>query len=203
MPFPKKYLYHDPKLNKLHTMYRQTKTNKSRRDQYSTHFRYKRYIHSWRFGYIDLIDQTQQKSIVCPSGFTWGQGWGVLNKCWTGYKIAKNLEQSLEKMKSFAKKIQNIQYDLGLKSTDFSHIGLPGDILVLYDKPPKSRNHLQGQIGVEIENNREKEKKNRQNSVDWEGEQSEEDEDEEPKKEEVNTEEELQDIWLKDTITKD
>jgi len=200
MPYPKKYLYHDPKLNKLHTMYRQTKTNKSRRDQYSTHFRYKRYIHSWRFGYIDLIDQTQQRTIVCPSGFTWGQGWGVLNKCWTGYKIAKNLEQSLENMKSFAKKIQNIQYDLGLKSTDFSHIGLPGDVLVLYDKPPKSKSGLQGQIGVEIENDREEKDKEKKKDTDVTSDNEEKIPDNE---EEVNTEEELQDIWLKDTITKD
>ena len=181
-------------------MYRQTKTNKSRRDQYSTHFRYKRYIHSWRFGYIDLIDQTQQRTIVCPSGFTWGQGWGVLNKCWTGYKIAKNLEQSLENMKSFAKKIQNIQYDLGLKSTDFSHIGLPGDVLVLYDKPPKSKSGLQGQIGVEIENDREEKDKEKKKDTDVTSDNEEKIPDNE---EEVNTEEELQDIWLKDTITKD
>ena len=189
MPFPRRYIYNDPSTKNIQIKHYQTKTIKSRKDAYSTQFRYKRYIYSWRFGYVDLIDQAQQKTIICPSGYTWGQGWGVLNKCWTGYKIAKVKEQSTENMLSFAKKIQDIQYDLGIKKTDFSHIGLPGELLVLYDKPHKEK-RLPGQLGVEVEKEEE----------DTDADITSDNEEKIPHKEEVNTEEELQDIWLKDTI---
>jgi hypothetical protein len=189
MPFPKKYSSSSPYKNKLKVIYeKRNKFHKSRRDKFSNPFQYRRYVESWRFGYIDLLNQAQQKSIICPSGFTWGQGWGVLNKCWVGYKIAKNLEKSLENMKGFAKKIQSVQYDLGIAKTDFSHIGLPGEVLILYDKPRKGSlsDNTHAQVGVEIEFDR-KEKD------EW---------DVEILEEEINTEQVLKDIWLKDTNTK-
>lgn len=224
MPYPRKYkIVHSPDTRELgtlqnkkkgtgyHEYFIQSSYYKSRKDKQSLRLPYKRYIYSWRFGYVDLIDQTQQKSIICPSGFTWGQGWGVLNKCWIGYKIAKNLEQSIENMKSFAKKIQDIQYDLGLTTSDFSHLGLPGDVLVLYDKPPNQGHITSGthpQVGTEIITKKEKKKKKAESE--GEGEvpppvdedvPAADEEIPEPDEEEINSEEYLKDLWLVDSIS--
>jgi len=47
-----------------------------------------------------------------------GQTWGALKKAWKAYKIAK-VQNDKEKMKEYAKRIQTLQKDLGLKQSKF------------------------------------------------------------------------------------
>lgn len=90
-------------------------------------------IHSKRFGYMDSYTDKEQSQLICPSGFSFKQGIGKLYKLWWSYRFNKRRED-FEKMMSAAKKIQEVQKDLGLKTTSFPHLGLYGDILMLYEK---------------------------------------------------------------------
>ena len=90
-------------------------------------------IYSKRFGYIDVYNRREQNYLMCPSGFSFTQGMGKLYKLWRGYSIAKAKENDIERARGFAKDIQKVQEDLGLKTTSFPHLGLYGDIFMLYE----------------------------------------------------------------------
>lgn len=70
----------------------------------------------------------------CPSGYTRGQGWGLLHKAWIGYKRALNPRngESFQDRLRWAVTIQNVQTDLGLQRTSFPTLGLHGDCLFTY-----------------------------------------------------------------------
>jgi len=63
--------------------------------------------------------------IVLNSGYSLGEAYGNLRKCWKGYIIAKN-DGDEEKMVHYAEGIQKFQCELGLDVEDFSHLGLCG-----------------------------------------------------------------------------
>jgi len=48
-----------------------------------------------------------------------GQKSEALKKAWRGFKIAKRESDEI-KMKEYARKIRNLQNDLGIKQTEFS-----------------------------------------------------------------------------------
>jgi|SRR5689334_21023535 len=76
---------------------------------------------------------THDDYIPTPSGFTRGQGWGLLNKAWLGLKIANDREGYFERL-AWAITIQNVQTDLGIKRMSFPQLGLFGDFIFMYDK---------------------------------------------------------------------
>lgn len=55
--------------------------------------------------------------------FTKGQTWGALRKAWKGYRIAK-VQGDRVKMEEYAKKIQTLQGELGVKQASFPELGL-------------------------------------------------------------------------------
>ena len=72
----------------------------------------------------------------CPSGYTRGQGWGLLHKAWIGFKRANNPRngESLQDKLYWASMIQAIQTDLGIARSSFPQLSLLGDLVFLYDK---------------------------------------------------------------------
>ena len=72
----------------------------------------------------------------CRSGYTRGQGWGLLHKAWIGFKRANNPRngESFQDRLRWAIRIQDVQTDLGLQRTSFPNLGLLGDYIFLYDK---------------------------------------------------------------------
>jgi hypothetical protein len=60
---------------------------------------------------------------LAPSGYTRGQGWGLLYKAWIGYKRALNPRngESFQDRLRWAVTIQNIQSDLGLQRAIISN----------------------------------------------------------------------------------
>lgn len=92
---------------------------------------------SKHFGFLDLYNRKEQQQLTCPSGYTISQCFNVLRKLWYGYHKARGDDKDIEKMKKYAKAIQNVQKDMGIKTTSFPHLGLYGDQLVLNDKEKK------------------------------------------------------------------
>jgi hypothetical protein len=56
--------------------------------------------------------------IVLKSGYSLGEAYGNLRKCWLGYKIAKS-QGDEDKMNYYGKGIQKYQCELGLEVEDF------------------------------------------------------------------------------------
>ena len=56
----------------------------------------------------------------------------ALHRLWFAYKSSKS-EANIEKMEHYARAIQEVQEDIGLKTTSFPHLGIYGDQLTLYD----------------------------------------------------------------------
>src|SRR6266487_1384647 len=94
----------------------------------------KKSLHSSRFGFLDLYSRKEQQGLICPSGYSISQCFNVLGKMWYGYHRARTRENSLEKMIKYAKAIQKVQEDMGIKTTSFPHLGIYGDVLILNDK---------------------------------------------------------------------
>jgi hypothetical protein len=97
----------------------------------------KKPLYSSRFGFLDLYDRKEQQGLKCPSGYSIGQCFNVMSKMWIGYHIAMSGAdgcRSFEKMKKYAKAIQDVQKDMGIPTTSFPHLGLYGDVLVLNNK---------------------------------------------------------------------
>jgi hypothetical protein len=93
----------------------------------------KQSIYSTRFGFLDLYSGKEQKELICPSGYNIKQCFGVMQKLWHGYYKARR-DENLESVKKYAKAIQGVQEDMGIKTTSFPHLGLYGDVLVLHNK---------------------------------------------------------------------
>jgi hypothetical protein len=95
----------------------------------------KKSLYSTRFGFLDLYNRKEQHNdLICPSGYSVGQCFGVMRKLWYGYHKARTQEKDIRKMEKYARAIQNVQKDMGIKTTSFPHLGLYGDLLILRDK---------------------------------------------------------------------
>ena len=105
---------------------------------------------SKRFGYLDTYTYNERKLLICPSGYTFGQGMHAVHRLWFAYKNSKS-EANIDKMEHYARAIQEVQEDMGLKTTSFPHLGIFGDVLVF-------RDHKTGQLGEEIDHSELKEK---------------------------------------------
>jgi hypothetical protein len=113
---------------------------------------------SKRFGYLDSYTTAERRLLVCPSGYTFPQGMNKLNKVWWGYLRSKN-ENNIERMEHYARQIQDVQEDLGLKTTSFPHLGIYGDQLTLYDHS-MSRKDSPPKVSVYIDHIQELEEQN-------------------------------------------
>jgi len=91
-------------------------------------------LYSTRFGLLDLYNRKEQQTVKCPSGYTIGQCFNIMRKMWFAYHKSRDSDKDIEKMKKYAKAIQEVQEDLGIKTTSFPHLGLYGDVLVLNNK---------------------------------------------------------------------
>jgi hypothetical protein len=93
----------------------------------------KKSIRSSRFGFLDLYNRREQQELICPSGYSISQCFNVLRKTWYGYRRALG-ETDLGKMEKYAKAIQSVQNDMGIKITSFPHLGIYGDQFTLNNK---------------------------------------------------------------------
>jgi hypothetical protein len=91
-------------------------------------------IYSKKFGFLDLYNRKELQDLICPSGYSISQCFNVLRKMWYGYHKARHDEKNYEGMVKYAKAIQDVQKDMGIKTTSFPHLGLYGDVLILNDK---------------------------------------------------------------------
>ena len=91
-------------------------------------------IWSSRFGLLDLYNRKEQQELKCPSGYSLSQCFNVLSKLWHGYHRARLDENNIEKMEKYARAIQDVQKDMGIKTTSFPHLGIYGDVFILNNK---------------------------------------------------------------------
>jgi hypothetical protein len=91
-------------------------------------------IYSTRFGFLDLYNRKEQQELICPSGYSISQCFNVLRKLWYAYRRAIGTDNDIDKMEKYAKAIQDVQIDMGIKTASFPHLGLYGDVLILNDK---------------------------------------------------------------------
>jgi hypothetical protein len=91
-------------------------------------------IHSTRFGFLDLYNRKEQQELICPSGYSISQCFNVLRKLWYAYRRAIGTDKDIDKMQKYARAIQDVQIDMGIKTSSFPHLGLYGDVLILNDK---------------------------------------------------------------------
>jgi hypothetical protein len=61
---------------------------------------------SKRFGYLDAYTYNERKLLICPSGYTFGQGMNALHKLWFAYRNSKS-ESNIAKMERYAKAIED------------------------------------------------------------------------------------------------
>ena len=91
-------------------------------------------IWSSRFGLLDLYNRKEQQELKCPSGYSLSQCFNVLSKLWHGYHRARTGNEGIEKMEKYARAIQDVQKDMGIKTTSFPHLGIYGDVFILNNK---------------------------------------------------------------------
>jgi hypothetical protein len=94
----------------------------------------KKSIWSSRFGFLELYNRKEQQQLICPSGYSISQCFNVLAKLWNGYHRARLENEGIERMEKYAKAIQDVQKDMGIKTTSFPHLGLYGDVFVLNNR---------------------------------------------------------------------
>ena len=94
----------------------------------------KKPLWSNRFGFLELYNRREQQDIKCPSGYSIGQCFNMMRKMWHGYHRARLDNEGIEKMTKYAKAIQDVQKDLGIKTTSFPHLKLYGDQFILNNK---------------------------------------------------------------------
>ena len=93
----------------------------------------KKAIWSNRFGLLELYNRKEQQELKCPSGYSISQCFNIMRKMWWAYKGALQ-QQNLEKMEKYAKAIQAVQKDMGIKTASFPHLRLYGDVFILNNK---------------------------------------------------------------------
>ncbi|HJT49574.1 MAG TPA: hypothetical protein VJ729_15425 [Nitrososphaeraceae archaeon] len=63
------------------------------------------------------------RSRMVDSGFFENETWGALHKAWKGYVIAINKNER-DKTERYARIIQELQHDLGLRISSFPNVGI-------------------------------------------------------------------------------
>lgn len=94
----------------------------------------KKSIWSNRFGLLELYSRKEQQELKCPSGYSISQCFNILRKMWYSYHKARTQNEGIERMEKYAKAIQSVQKDMGIKTTSFPHLGLYGDVFILNNK---------------------------------------------------------------------
>jgi hypothetical protein len=94
-------------------------------------------LYSTRFGLLELYNRKEQQQLICPSGYSISQCFNVMHRLWHGYHRARNPEQDIKKMEKYARAIQGVQKDMGIKTTSFPHLGIYGDVFILNNKKGK------------------------------------------------------------------
>jgi hypothetical protein len=97
----------------------------------------KKSVWSRRFGLLELYNRKEQQQLICPSGYSISQCFNVLSKRWHGYHRARLGKEGIEQMEKYARAIQDVQRDMGIKTTSFPHLGIYGDVFILNDKNGK------------------------------------------------------------------
>jgi len=69
-----------------------------------------------------MVNKGRSK-LLLDSFYFENQAWGALHKVWKGYTIAKNKDE-YDKMELYARRIQELQHDLGLEVSSFPNIGM-------------------------------------------------------------------------------
>ena len=93
----------------------------------------KKSIWSSRFGFLELYSRKEQQALKCPSGYSIGQCFNIMHKMWFAYHKAQH-EGNIERMEKYAKAVQAVQKDMGIKTTSFPHLGIYGDVFILNNK---------------------------------------------------------------------
>jgi hypothetical protein len=91
----------------------------NRRGRYDM-FAVRTYLKSWKKQNY-MVNTGRSKML--DSGFFENQVWGALHKAWKGYTIAKNNGED-DKMEVYARRVQELQHDLGLEVSSFPNIGM-------------------------------------------------------------------------------
>ena len=94
-------------------------------------------IYSKRFGLLELYNRKGQQQLICPSGYSISQCFNVMAKLWYAYRRAKDSDKDVKKMEKYARAIQKVQQDMGIKTTSFPHLGIYGDVFILNDRNGK------------------------------------------------------------------
>ena len=129
--FKKKYIRKDGTVGVCRNQQRKLVIGQTKQKKYRPRGQAKT-LFSKRFGYLDSYTYNERKLLTCPSGFTFGQGMNALRKLWIAYKISIS-KKNITKMEQYARKIQEVQEDMGLETTSFPHLGIYGDRFTLYD----------------------------------------------------------------------
>jgi len=91
------------------------------------------------------------RSKMLDSGFFENKVWGALHKAWKGYVIAKNKDE-YDKMELHARRVQELQYDLGLTVSSFDNIGMPSASFLWELAQKDNDSQEQQQVVVKEEN---------------------------------------------------
>ena len=94
----------------------------------------KKLIWSNRFGLLELYSRKEQQELKCPSGYSISQCFNILRKMWYSYHKARTQNEGIERMEKYAKAIQSVQKDMGIKTASFPHLRLYGDVFILNNK---------------------------------------------------------------------
>jgi hypothetical protein len=129
--FKKKYIRKDGTVGVCRNQQRKLVIGQTKQKKYRPRGQAKT-LFSKRFGYLDSYTYNERKLLTCPSGFTFGQGMNALRKLWIAYKISIS-QKNIAKMEQYARKIQEVQEDMGLATTSFPLLGIYGDHFTLYD----------------------------------------------------------------------
>ena len=74
-----------------------------------------------------LYDSQEAPSSI---GFSYGETWGALKKCWRAYKIAARdwhgINLDSDKALKYARRIRKLQYELGIGISEFPELNLCG-----------------------------------------------------------------------------
>jgi hypothetical protein len=91
-------------------------------------------------GYRNLKKTSRRRdSVLLDSGYYSTAAWGALNKCWTGFKIAKS-EFDTKNMFHYAKGIRRLQRELKVSVSEFPQFGLVGRITAAEEEEQNSHN---------------------------------------------------------------
>lgn len=93
------------------------------------YYRFNRYRTIWSaYRYMAMRKKTDRvinsgRSKMVESGYFENETWGALHKAWKGYAIAINKNEH-QKIKRYARIIQELQHDLGLQISSFPNVGM-------------------------------------------------------------------------------